>query len=449
MEVEMKRENSNRFLAAVLAGLFGLVVAYGSLSSSDFPCGLYGPPQIHSGDGHWSDFAALNPNRVWNYASQWHSFGDAGKDDYLDSLEEYNLKAILRNGDWKGNDTTGTYTDSIPYLVEHYSCGQHKELQAEMTYDEAADKFFNVDGTGFYHFKHYQGREGSPLNPGTWYLTPDSATAGNAMYGPHSTIDGPGNNHLNEPNFYWPGGYHYQSRAYQFRIRSKIDTTGYSVSSDTMVYQLIVTSHFLSGSSVDNTLICRVGDYSTNNNFEEHAIQITVTPSGSDKFSYFRYRIRYEDQVPLWIDWIEYMDKEQPYPLFANETLKAQTFAQIDNQCDSFEQDLQHGDEIIGWAQSDEPKMSTFDAHGIINDYMIGQNHRMPQLPFRLQGDFGPLGCKHFALVAKPRAFDFDIYPFLGPPNQIGDQTELDTLAEVLDLAYSPCGDSTALIFTA
>jgi hypothetical protein len=119
-------------------------------------------------------------------------------------------------------------------------------------------------------------------------------------------------------------------------VRSKIDTAGYGVSTEDMAYQLIVTSHFQSG-SVDSTLICRVGNYSDNDQFETHAIQVTVTPSGSNKFTYFRYRIRYEDRVPLWIDWIEYMDMEQAYPLFANETLKSQTLAQIDSQCGTLE----------------------------------------------------------------------------------------------------------------
>jgi hypothetical protein len=360
------KHSTNRILAAVLVGLFGLFLTYGSLTSSDFPRGLYAPPQIHSGDGHWSDFAALNPTLAWNYGSQWHSFDSAGMDAYLDSLGKYNLQAILRNGDWKGNDTTGSYSDSIPYLAEHYSGGQHKQLEAELEYADASWDFFSQTGQSFYYFEHDRGREGPPPNTGTWYLDPSEVDSGECLYGPRKTLNQ--GNTLGEPGFA-PGGYNYSQREFQIRIKSKIDKTGHPDAELAFLFILetwynppdtIPTYH------VDDTLTLSVGDFAADEEYQEDSLETTVIPSGDTTFYCLRYKILYCDHVKTWIDWIEYMDMERAYYLFYNDSIQNATLDTIITQCSEIEQE--HGADMVAWLQADEPRRNNFWACGVIND---------------------------------------------------------------------------------
>jgi hypothetical protein len=77
-------------------------------------------------------------------------------------------------------------------------------------------------------------------------------------------------------------------------------------------------------------------DYDADETYEVDSINIVVYPD-TNTFGCIKYSIYYFDNVELWIDWIEYMDMEQAYPLFADSATSAQTLAQINGQCGTLE----------------------------------------------------------------------------------------------------------------
>ena len=77
----MKR-STHHLLAAVLAGLFGLFLTYNSLTSSDFPRGLFGGPYSDV-DSHWTGFADLQVNLVYPTKWAWGPATDVTFEEYL------------------------------------------------------------------------------------------------------------------------------------------------------------------------------------------------------------------------------------------------------------------------------------------------------------------------------------------------------------------------------
>jgi len=395
-----------------------------ALPADDFFRGLYVPPQLPQDSAHWADFAALHPNRVWNYRFAWGGKGGT-EEMYLDLVRRHGMQAILRNGNWNRER---------PYLVEHYSTGQYQQYQAEWD-DRYALRRLDQEGTHYYFFDHPRG-SASDRYPGTWQALARRDRAGLILRGPNETVDKKLKSTplFMEPAFAWPGQYRYDKtgRGFRHRVRAMADTRGQD--SETVVFRLYLNyqRQFAPWPIVrKDTLEIRVKDFAAPLEFQEFWLERFVTPADSMRSVF--YEMDWPGKVDLWVDWIEVLDMAQAYPLFWNDSLQALTLDSITTQCLALE--AKYPGAIAGWAQSDEPDRATFRAHGIINAYLaprgVAPTHT-PILPHRKRR------FDHFAQVAKVPVLDVDPYVFEAG-NEVGDQAELSHLAEVLETGWRAC----------
>ncbi len=438
----------------MLAILLVVFQSFGMASASDFPRGLYGSPDWQNLD-EWVGFDSdsLHHNFVWNYGSVWEIDAGITVDDYLDSCTSHGLKSVLRKGDWGWNNQTEE--DSIPYFVEYYSYGNYNQLQVDWNYDEAVWHLDNDNGRGYYYWQQAPGTEVQPIG-----------TEGDVVFWSHAESDTIYNHKfihtprytdnsafLVEPEFDFRGqfGYINKGRTFCARVRLMIDTTGFGNTVDLAdtVFKFDFGFRFFGDPDYyrHNWLYLTPNDFDSIGGFQNFWVEGYIEPGEDYHRSIYEFYYCPDNKVDIYVNWVEYMDKEQGYPLFSgDQALRNATLQQIATQCSTLQQST-YGDAIIGWSQSDEPIRPFFLAHGVVNDFFDGRaclEGLWPRTPFPP----GPQRrCDHFFADGEPRIFEVEYYPFL-MGNSIGNQVELDTLASKFEQVYETVGDSIPFMFT-
>ncbi len=443
----MKKSTLLSALAVVFA--FCLLLLYGTLSSSDFPRAISDHPSLNT--SYWSSFDSLNQNRVLNGRGK---FSLAQLPNYLNTLAGYGMQSLLSHPDY---NQMGGMADSLPYLVEHYSWGQYDKLQVEWNEARLAEYPDSVGYGYYYHFKYWTG------DPISWQgalcvycPTTYTADSGKFLYQVQNVNHSP----LHEPKYNYPnrGGYNNLypqiGRKFRTRIRMAIDTTGCNVSLTDTVLDYRMSFEFYMGDSLPRIyrVYPRVCDFPLNLDFKEFWVEGQLDTSTHDlNFTGIDYAFYTTNQVKLYIDWVEYMDMEQAYPLVWNDSLKNITVAAIRTQCRELLASS-GGGAIVGWSQSDEPWRMTYRAHGIVNDSLAADDSLRGHWPQTVLNVSGYKRPDHFINVAHPRVFDVNRYVFadpnLGPSHYLGSQVELDSLASMLSWSAQVCPDTVPLYYT-
>jgi hypothetical protein len=437
-----------KFLALLPAALLFIFLFYSRINSSDFPLGIVGAPLSNRFAGHhwdkWANFDSLNQNRVWNYRGVYDPYESQSTDlgMYLDSLNEYGMKAILGKGGW---DCDWQNPDSIPFLVDYYSNGQYLRMEAEMDSDRA-QALLDSNHTGYYFLNHATG--GVQTNfPAFWYVSKDSSNADTVVAGPYETaklaMGDSANVCWGEPCFVWPDKYDYDvdGRNFKHTINAMIDKTGQNPS--TVAFKLFLYYDNWIASNPDNvfwhrlvdSLVIRVSDFSSSMTAQTFSFIAPLSlPTDSDYVGMI-YKVYWPGQVNLWVDYLEYTDQNSAEPLI-NLATRAATLDAIYQQCDSIEQsDINQV--IAGWIQSDEPRRPSFTAHGLINDYLIQHGIQMPQT---IQNPLWSHDYKNFVHRAKPRVLIEDYYRLRDDYN-LGDQTELQMFCDSIEVVHQAAED--------
>jgi hypothetical protein len=347
----MKR-SSHSILAAVLAGLFGLFVTYGSLTGSDFVRGIYGQPNT----AHWAHFDSLHPNRVWNYSYTWGGVGSL--DEYLTGAGAWNIKPFLR-------------LDPVEYdtfYLECYSSGQHHIYEAELDFDSSSGVMLDERPDLFYFFHHAQDWNdpvrgelalGEPDGAASWKCTQGAAYgAGVMLRGPNETLEGEQDLSTWASHRCWPDT---TDREFKSIIRVMADLDGLSGSDIIFYWQIRVYA-----TGIDDTL---AEGYYTADSFasvsapqwKQFELEYTIPEVGFNLL----YQVRWENNCDFWIDWIEFYDMNRGRYLFTDQDTRDSVLGLIAYQCAQIEDD--YPNVLAGWKQSDEPPRSAFDAHGVVN----------------------------------------------------------------------------------
>ena len=431
--------STNRMLAAILAALFGLLLTYHSLTSSDFTRGIYGQPN----SGHWAHFDSLNPNRVWNYSYTWGGVGSLA--EYLAGAGQWNIKPFLR-------------LDSVEFdtfYLEYYSCAQHHIYEAELDYDSSSNAMADERPDLFYFFHHASAWNGTvrgeldpnePQGGASWRCTQGASYGpGVMLQGPNETLEGEDDNATWASHRCWPDTT--VDRDFKSIIRVMADLDGLS-SSDTIFYwQIRVYTN-----GINDTL---AEGYYTADSFagvsapqwKQFELEYTIPNAGFNLL----YTVDWKNKCDVWVDWIEFYDMNRGRYLFTDQNTRDSVLGLIAYQCEQIEED--YPDILAGWKQSDEPPRSAFNAHGVVNLMArtglqhppITPNNQLSDISWFLQRP------DLFVLVAKPPILEIDVYPFKGPDatgtHYFGSQAELDTLAARLERCYHAAADSSIPLY--
>ncbi|RJP73764.1 MAG: hypothetical protein C4524_13845 [Candidatus Zixiibacteriota bacterium] len=344
----MKPASTLRPAAVIFAALLALFLAYGNLTSSDFPRGMYGCPYSNN-NGYWQSFDSLNVNLVYAGRSwkggggEYHYLDSAALDSFLADLGRYGMGVVLEKGDWKaGTD------EPLPYWVQYYAYGQYNKLEVEWDSTTAADSLYDNKGDSYYYFLHDPGAHVSydlPSGGASLYCRKDSCqgTLGDLVIarGIYETIlDDP----LWEPHLdfgkggsgYNPNGmfgYYATGRTLVNRFRMAINnSTG--LSSDVTIGKVLRVIHYSDSVHTDTIRHCnyylKKGDFGADLQFKEFSDTLIVPPGYSMIYYYFYTW----NTCDVYIDRIEYMDQEQAYPLFWSDSTRQIALDSIEAECE-------------------------------------------------------------------------------------------------------------------
>ncbi len=424
----MKR-STHRIVAAVLAGLFGLFLVYGSLTSSDFPRGLYGPP--NNSEAHWDSIELLDANRLWNYNLN----GNPSLAIYLSRCYNCSLKAVL--------------TPPGDFYMGYYSRGEHHTYQAEWDFENSWDKITNDERPEyFYYFYH-----GADDDSADWRGALDSLPSGGAslkcthaiddsgtmLWGPNETLRDYGHdgNHGNQDRV--------STADSQFCSLFRVMANLSGMNPADTVFRVIIRYHDPETLLKDTSFTGSSFGGVTSPNWKQFQVEYTL-PEGA---SYVYYKIDWMDHCDFWVDYIEFYDMLRGRYLFEKDANGAYvyrnaTLTQIADQCQFHEQQA-YAQYIAAWKQPDEPLRCMYDAVGVINLMARDSLALTLQMPYSQLQDH----CWYtqrpelFVLISRPTSVDPDIYPFKGPLSKApGDQSELDTLEARIERCYQAAVDS-------
>jgi hypothetical protein len=428
-----KSELFSKIAAFAVAVGFGLLLTYNSLFSDEFPRGLYCPPAMGNGDSiYWDSLALLGPTRVWNMGRDWKGMGEEGLHAYFRQVEAQGFKSVLRNGDFHYTDVG--FTDTIPYWVEYYSCGQYNIYEAEWDYNEA-----KRHDEGFYHFLHSMDPEDSigqrdqilPEGYWVWYCDKeDDDTSGVMLFGPMETVMGSDVTGGYWAQTNWPervGG-----RRFKTVVRVMANT-GQLTSSSDPVFTLKILKNV---SATDTTVIVDMtltGDDLADLTWTNVEVDYLVEADQERT----NYMMIWQGNCDFWVDWIKYMDMERGYWLWytdlsGNYIYKDSIWEVIKSQCDTIEQVYGYAEDMVAWFQSDEPRRCSFRSCGLVNDLAKDSLQVPLWSPLKQNYQSRP---ELFTLLAHPPLINVDPYVFSGE-GYLGDQSELDSLSVRLEEAF-------------
>jgi len=321
----MKTTHSkSKFTPLILATAFALFLLYGQLTGSDFIRGIKAPPPVRLQNSwdYWATMDSLNLNLVFNGRGVW-LYPNTSLETYLTFLDSFDLQASLKHADYDLVNRQ-SWTDSLPYLVEHHSWGQYNQLQVEWN-DSMAEYYLGYDGTGYYYWDHYQGNyDVVPGADAVWAALVDSCDADTLFVGIFETDD---ENHpwVMEPKYDYPAkpGYDFPAmgRTFLYRIRARADKSGLNPSDE--IFSWTVRCEFDSTPGVYNDswyedihTTYLADSFATSLDWQEFWVEKTLDTGVDTNYKKTKYYVEFADNADLWVDWIEYMDMDRAYYLF-------------------------------------------------------------------------------------------------------------------------------------
>jgi len=352
----MKKRELFAKIAAVTAAVgFGLLLLCGQLSSSDFPRYTYQPPPVYdiNADSLYAEMGRCGFNRIWN-AHQGYGYGTT-LGDYLGALFGNGMKSVLMKA---GGD---------PLKIEYYSYAQRHKDEADWDYGVANDQ----DLDGWYYFWHgetwgdtvgsrdiftptdppggasWQCRYGTD-SPGLFLQGPGEVVYGNSNYGGYRSQT-PYKDNTNAPGF-----------LSIFRVKADVDGLA---STDSVfraeIYQrykdingvwtnrTLLDTGYLAQSFTDDQWISLEAGYTLPDTVYYSSEDTTVDMNGAYRTFY---RLSWQGNCDLWVDWIEYMDSTRAYYLFyvdpqtGNYAFRDSVWNGIYTECSDLESD--YGDSL-------------------------------------------------------------------------------------------------------
>ena len=440
-------------MAVCAAALYALFLTCGSLSGSDFPRGMYGCPYTND-NSRWESFDSLNANliyagRSWKGSGGgYHYLGDAALDSFLQDLGRHRLQVILEKGDWK---TTHRDSDSLPDWVQDYGFGQYNNLQVEWDSAASATNLYNRNGESYYYFKHDEGARVSTTHPedgSSLYCRKDSCrnTLGTGVVakGIYETITGWA---LFEPhldvfrnsgyNPYGMFGYYRAGRTLVNRIRVAVHHADALHDTVTVIRCDIVTKDTL-GNATHHYLNLKKMDFDNDLQFKTFSLEATVPPS----YRNTEYAIYTTNQCDIYIDQIEYMDKEQAYPLFWSDATRQIALDSVKTECERLMgRATGYGAQIRGWIIFDgiaRETMPIVQSIALLNDSLFARDDSLegnePRSPVCMNLNEDSRLWYYFN-QSHARVTDPYMYPFFAG-NPLGCQAELDSFSAQVEEAY-------------
>ena len=438
----MKKTNSvSKFAPLILASAFGLFLLYGTLSSSDFPRGTTGCPYHTTDDDLWNSYDSLNVNFAQHHKRAWY---DLTLNDWLRELGERNLKVILEKA-WHSSNSA--YDDTLPYWVKYYGYGQWDVLEVEYNESYADSHLIDSKGATYYYFFHDDVAEISGfLGPECVRCLKDSIPTGldttgmfvrgcrytqtdKRFWEPRLDVDRDNSN----PDGYF--GFYEYGRDFLCRFRAAIDNSG-GVSDDDTVLVFDTPFYWDYG---DDYLICHNYKYVTKGEFvgDQNFVIFENETHADSNYLYMKYCFITTNLCDVYVDWVEFMDMEQGYPLWSD-ALRPITLDTIENEC-KYLVDLaeSYNSEIIGFEIGDIPRKGTFRCLGILNDSLFALDDTLRDRPprIRVAAHNTQATLLRYFDVANPGIYDPYLYPFAWE-NSPGNQSELDSLSELLEDSY-------------
>ncbi|MBU1652857.1 hypothetical protein KKA00_11595 [bacterium] len=315
--------NRSTIGALLIAGLFGLFLVYGALFGSDFPRGMYSSPMNYDATD-WDVYQDLNGNVVWNGKGAWHRDSSTTLYDYLEILADYDQMSILDKGNWYYGYTDD---DSIPYWVKYYGNGQQNRLQAEFNRTNALATLADTgNGEGYYYFLHDPGASVSDQYPGgdERSLRCKKDSCQNSFTGKPGVFiwgvkDSKYDTWLDEPRFdvgmnaQNQGIYGYFQHGRNIVVRPRVaiyDTLGVASSDTVLKFSLSVRD--TSGNFTPHSIYYTKGMFPDNYRFiNDDTLEAFLPPD----YSWAVYEFATTNKCDVLVDYVEYMDKEQAYPL--------------------------------------------------------------------------------------------------------------------------------------
>jgi len=456
--------SSSRLKVILILFISFLTINASSAGEPEFQRGIYCPPYVNKDLNQWPLFGELNANVAWNYSAQWVGLNGEGLKWYMELLDQYGVKAVLRKGD---AGTSQWYTDKQLFWIEHYSCGHFGVFEAEADYDYSMKRLNSGDKRYYYFFRHGEkpesniGKtirlESSGIICREWIKGKDHK--GIVLSGPGEVSNGSSSLQLVGEQTGWPEfSIHRKTRMFKAVIHASANITQLK-KDDSPVFKISVFCDTSPAGWSDGGISLIAEKTFTGEDFKKSAFSefkrleidygVPDSPEINGKFS-IHYSIEWFGKCDLRMDKIEYMDKDRGYWLFYQDDACNYVYRDsilykvILPECRGLEE--KYGDQIVGWAQSDEPGRWCYRSHGVINRF-AEENLKAPTitpLVTVMQGRSPEL----FVQLANPKILDVDSYPFRREGER-GDQSELDHLAEKFELWYKTCGDSIELHYTA
>ncbi len=414
------------------AALFACFLTYGSLTGSDFPRMLTGPPNL--GQWSYSDLADLRANLIVNFRCDY-----ADLQAYFDTLGRYDLQAVLYSG------------FGPRYQVEDFSYGQYMQYEAEMDSVTAINSWNNA-GEIYYDFCHFGGVL-DPAQPwpsgSSWKFRLHQDSPGSCLKGPNHVLGGSNECGLEKEWMNVPDQDHAEYRLYRHRLRVRADVAGLQPQ-DTVFRWILEYSYYDTLDQHDSVWTARVdslcvttNQFPSSNEFHTFTLDDTLyyhleDAAHAGDFRFVFYRFIWTGACDVWVDWIRTMDLERGY-LLEEPSTRDSLLAVIAEQCDSLE--ALCGDTLAYWGMGNTPARITFTAHHWINSTLRNQNHK-PGCAF-ISHHPRDRHFDHFVKTGSPSILWGYAYPFKVGVS-VGDQSELNALADSLEKARKACQDTLA-----
>jgi hypothetical protein len=313
----MKRFTKH-LLAAVLAGLFGLFLTYGSLTSTDFPLGIYSCPTDPDVPFYWLQYDSLQQNLVRAGRIYWNE-PFTTLTTFLRAVASCTAKVVLTRSDWNFNRPG--WNDTIPYLVHYYSAGQYDQIGVDWDSGYAAENLY-IAGQTYCFFRHDAGDsiienfpdEGGVLLCEEGACQDDSGKFAIGCYWTYRPEGTPawwtiqsGEPRMGIDFFDYGDSLHF-GRFFITRFRAAIDTSQGVADEDTV---LIYDNPYFYNNN-DSSLYEHHYIYVTKGQFEDDRVfgEFEIEAFADTNYHRMQYRFYTTNACDIYVDWVEYMDKD-------------------------------------------------------------------------------------------------------------------------------------------
>ncbi|MBU0520152.1 hypothetical protein KJ564_14590, partial [bacterium] len=337
-----------------------------------------------------------------------------------------------------------------PYWVKYYGNGQQNRLQAEFNRTNALATLADTgNGEGYYYFLHDPGDSVLPDVPanGKSLLCQKDSCQNSFTGKPGVFISGVKDSKydtwLDEPKFdigmnaQNQGIYGYFQHGRNMIAKPSVaiyDTNGLASTDTVLEFNLSIGD--TNSNWTDHWLFYTRGMFPDNYVFiNDDTVEAFLPPN----YSRAAYEFKTTNKCDVLVDYVEYMDKEQAYPLHWSSTTRAAALQQVEDECQALVDTAEYfGTEILGFDVADGPRPSIVTSVGVINEFLFAGHATLGTHPPRVRFLASKDACDFYRYreKGKPQIFDAHFYPF-AKNVATGNQDELDSLANGIELAYN------------